>query len=266
MNFLTRLLNAVFRPGRNHPLDTAIQPMDPPLAPVAPPAPVAPSAPVQQVAPAPASISAAPGSSGFRKGTLAFLLGPVAAGILFYIIPEEESGRKVDVQIAADGTPTIKHVSGRQYLNTYLDIAGIPTACDGLTDRQKIKLGVSFTEAQCALMLEEALVRHAEGMLKCSPGFDPKAHPYQTVGLVSLTYNIGIGGYCRSSIRRNVVAGNLLEACDRILLYNKGRIRGVLQPVRGLTLRRERERQYCLTGLKPGHTVENLKRRLAPFK
>lgn len=256
MSNLTSLLSRFFRPGRSNPVDP-VSPSSPvnPSAGFAPPAyPAAPLAP------------AAPQSTSLRKGTLAALIGIPAAAMLLSVIPEDESGREVAVSVAPDGTATVKHVRGRQYLDTYLDIVGIPTACDGLTDRQKIRLGVSFTEAQCARMLEEALIVHAKGMLDCSPGFDPKAHPYQTVALVSFTYNLGVGAYCKSSIRRALVAGDLRYACDRLLPFNKARVKGVLQPVRGLTNRRNREREYCLTNIEPGHGPENLKQRLARFK
>lgn len=211
-------------------------------------------------------VVAAPKSTVPRRGTLAALIGIPAAAMLLSVIPEDESGREVAVSVAPDGTATVKHVRGRQYLDTYLDIVGIPTACDGLTDRQKIKLGVRFTEAQCAAMLEEALVKHAEGVLKCSPGFAPQDRPYQTVAVVSLAYNVGVGAYCGSSVRRELLAGNTRQACDRILAWNKARVGGVLQPVRGLTLRRNREREYCVTGVVDGATPANLKQRLARFK
>lgn len=181
------------------------------------------------------------------KRTLAGVVGVIAATMLLSLVPGEESGRKVDVSIAADGSATVRHVSGPQYLRVYLDLAGVPTACDGLT--RNIRMGQTFTEAQCAVMLEAALVEHAEGVMRCTSGLRRDGRDYQRAAAVSLAYNIGVGGYCGSTARRQFDAGNLRAACDAFLRWNKGRVRGVLQPVRGLTLRRQRERALCLTGV-----------------
>jgi len=197
-------------------------------------------------------------------GGLVALIGTAAAAMLFVLVPEEESSRKVEAKVTTDGKIQVRHISGKQYLNAYLDIAGVPTACDGIV--RGVRLGDRYTEAECAAKLEKELVIHAKGMLACTPGFNPKAHPFQTVSLVSFTYNLGVGAYCGSTARRYVVAGNFLKACDWLLPWNKARVRGVLRPVAGLTKRRNRERQYCLTGIKPGYTPDNLNERLAPWK
>jgi len=67
----------------------------------------------------------------------------------------------------------------------------------------------------------------------------------QLIASVSLAYNIGTGGFCRSTAARRFNAGNWRGGCDAFLMWNRagGRV------VRGLTLRRQRERAICLTGL-----------------
>ena len=101
--------------------------------------------------------------------TLAGILGSAtAAAMLLTSIPAEESGRKVAVTIAPSGAATVRHIAGRQYLNAYLDVVGVATACDGIT--KNIKIRMRFTEAQCTVMLENALIEHAEGVIACVPG------------------------------------------------------------------------------------------------
>ena len=100
-----------------------------------------------------------------KKGTLAAVTGLTSAALLLLTVPLEESGRKVSVDFAVDGTAHVAHVSGPQYLQAYRDVAGIPTACDGLT--AGIRMGQRYSEAQCAAMLEAELVRHAEGVMRC---------------------------------------------------------------------------------------------------
>lgn len=190
-----------------------------------------------------------------RPGTLAAIVGFGAAALLLTTVPEDESGRKVEVSVAEDGTATVKHISGPQYLKAYLDVAGIATACDGIIRHKgkPVRIGDVFTEDQCTGLLERELVKHAEGVMRCTPAFrnhpDLEAIAPTVAATVSFTYNIGIGGYCGSTAARAFNAGNWRHACDRFLPWNKARVGGRLVPVRGLILRRQRERALCLRGL-----------------
>lgn len=127
-------------------------------------------------------------------------------------------------------------------LNSYPDVIGVWTACYGTT--KGIKPGMKFTKAQCDAKLIEELVQHEEGMRKClkTPDAIPDK-PY--IAYVSLTYNIGVGGFCKSSLPALINAGNYREACFRLLSFNKagGKV------VKGLTNRREQEKKFCLSGL-----------------
>jgi lysozyme len=181
-----------------------------------------------------------------RRKTLAGIVGAATAALLLSQIPMEESGRVVAVSIAPDGAATVRNVSGRQYLRAYLDIVGVATACDGLTSYQgrKITTRDQFTEAQCAVMLEDALVEHAEGVMACTPGLSltlPR-RDMARFAAVSLAYNIGVPRYCHSTAHARFNAGLIRQGCDAIPAWNRagGRVN------RGLVARRERERAKCL--------------------
>ena len=60
---------------------------------------------------------------------------------------------------------------------------------------------------------------------------------------VSLAYNIGSRAFCGSTLVRELNAGNYAAACKQILRWD--RFKG--QQIRGLTLRREREYQTCIS-------------------
>lgn len=173
-----------------------------------------------------------PGPPPGRKGTLAAVIGSAAgATMLFFMVPQNESG-------------------GRRYLDAYRDIAGVWTGCDGIIrkpDGTPVRKGDRFTPAQCDTMLERELIAHAIPIVQCVPGL--KGRTNQAVAAVDLSYNIGPVGVCRSSIARAWNAGRWREGCDRILVFNKARVNGILRPVKGLTARRQRERTLCLTGL-----------------
>lgn len=210
-------------------------------------------------------LASAPASSrgGIAAG-LVSLVGLAAGALLLTIVPEEESGRTVRAEIDAAGNARLEHVNGRQYLRAYLDIAGIPTACDGIT--RGVRMGQIYTEEQCTAKLIEEIEIHARGALRCAPSLAGPARDYQRAAAISLTFNIGVGGFCGSSIRRAFEAGQPAQACDRFLAWNKARVRGQLRTVRGLTLRRQREREICLTGLTPDRTPANLRARMERFR
>ena len=195
------------------------------------------------------------GGNGGKK-TLAGIVGVAVAIALGVSIPEDESGRKVTAKVdPATKELQVQHIRGKQYLDVYLDIVNVPTACDGLTtDAQgrKLRVGQRFTEKQCTQMLEQALIAHAERVMACSPGL-AVSRDYLTemkrqgprFAAISLGYNVGTGAYCGSTARRLFNAGQYAAGCDALLRWNKagGRV------IRGLQLRRERERAVCLKGL-----------------
>lgn len=182
-------------------------------------------------------------ASPFRKGTLASVLGLATASMLLVEVPAEESGRTVSAQIAPDGTATITHVAGSQYLRAYLDLVGKATACDGLTG-EGIAPGQSFTEARCATMLESRLADTGQHVMDCTPGLAlaiPRRDNVRTAA-VSLAYNVGWPTYCRSTMRRQINAGQIAASCTSLTWFNKagGRV------VTGLVRRRSREKALCL--------------------
>ena len=124
----------------------------------------------------------------------------------------------------------------------YLDIVGVPTVCFGET--RGVKLGDEYTVEECKAMLGDALAEFETGMRRClkAPDRIPDK-PY--VAFLSLSYNIGIGAFCASSVARLANAGDLRGACNRIPLFNKagGRV------IKGLVNRRAAEQKMCLEGL-----------------
>lgn len=181
-----------------------------------------------------------------RKGTLAAIVGLAAAGLLFKAIPADESGRKVAVDFTVDGTARLMHISGPQYLKAYRDIAGVPTDCDGLT--KGVHMGDVSTPEQCTARLDAALAEHAAGVMACTPGLalTIPGRDNARAAAVSMAYNVGVGAWCSSSARRLINAGQIRAGCDALLAWNKARVNGALRPVKGLTLRRQRERALCL--------------------
>jgi len=127
-------------------------------------------------------------------------------------------------------------------LYAYKDVIGTWTYCYGET--KGAKPGMKFTKEECDILFIGSLTRHEAGMRKCLR--NPDALPDKTyISFLSLTYNAGVGNFCKSSMARLANAGNLRGACDALLRWNKagGRV------ISGLVKRRNTERKLCLEGV-----------------
>lgn len=125
----------------------------------------------------------------------------------------------------------------------YKDIVGVPTVCFGET--RGVKMGDRYTMDECRAMLGDGIVEFEAGMRKCLVAPD-KVPEKAYVSYLSLSYNIGIGAFCKSTVARKANAGDYRGSCDAILAWNKagGRV------VQGLVNRRADERRICLDGVK----------------
>lgn len=170
------------------------------------------------------------------------LVGLIAASLLYTYTPKEE------------GTVLV----------SYKDIAGIWTICSG--DTYDVAPNQVASPAECQQRLGRQLEAHAGPVMQCTPTLTEAGRDYQRAAFVLNAYNIGTNGFCKSSMRNRAVQRNWVGACDALLMYDKARVKGVVRPVRGLTLRRKREREICLTTLVSGKTPANLKARLEAIK
>jgi lysozyme len=122
----------------------------------------------------------------------------------------------------------------------YLDPVGIPTVCYGHTEG--VKLGDRYTLDECKALLRKDLEVYARGIEQCVKAPLPDR---RYVALISFAYNVGVRAACRSSVVRLINAGQTRAGCNALLLWDKAA--GIRFP--GLTKRRERERQLCLSEL-----------------
>ena len=125
----------------------------------------------------------------------------------------------------------------------YRDPVGIPTFCFGETlhpTGRPVQLGDTATANECKDLLAARVLEFGNGVDRC---LTRPARPNQKASYTSLAYNIGITGFCKSSIAKKHNAGDDAGACEAILLYDKAR--GVTLP--GLVKRRGEERRICLS-------------------
>lgn len=123
----------------------------------------------------------------------------------------------------------------------YRDIVGVLTICYG--DTKNVRAGQVATKAECDRRLLEQLVAHENGMLTClRPDLPDGPH----LAFLSLTYNIGVAAFCKSTLVRKANAGDLRGACEELKKFT--RAGGSI--IRGLILRRDAEHEICIEGLR----------------
>lgn len=129
---------------------------------------------------------------------------------------------------------------GREY-EVYKDIVGVPTVCDGITGPDVIP-GKTYTDAECNRLSIKAAETHGSQLLDC---IHVRITQTMYESLASWAYNVGAGAACKSTAIRLINAGRYAEGCRDLMRWN--RAGGV--PVRGLTIRRQKESDGCIRGI-----------------
>lgn len=125
----------------------------------------------------------------------------------------------------------------------YKDPVGIWTKCFG--DIRNVTPGAKYTFDQCVRSLNTQIEAHAKPILKCVPRLAEQPDKVKAA-MVSMAYNIGVHGFCSSSVASYANAGNWERACRRMAEIYKT-ARGKELP--GLVKRRKDESRLCLEGL-----------------
>ena len=128
----------------------------------------------------------------------------------------------------------------------YKDPVGIPTKCFG--DTTNVVLGKEYSWDECVQSLNTHLVETSLPVVKCLGDVWGDMPEETRAAVLSLSYNIGPGAFCKSSVAKFFKAGNFERACRRIgdgtfYVTAKGK------KFQGLVNRRDRESKMCLRGL-----------------
>jgi lysozyme len=127
----------------------------------------------------------------------------------------------------------------------YRDTAYIPVPGDvptiGFGTTAGVMMGDRITPPQ-ALVRALQDVQKFEGALKQCVKVPLHQHEYDAY--ISLSYNIGSGAFCKSTLVRKLNAQDYAGACQEILRWDN--FQG--KPLKGLTLRREKEYRQCISG------------------
>jgi len=127
----------------------------------------------------------------------------------------------------------------------YRDPVGILTVCYGTTTG--VKPGDYRTLAQCKALLADDMLKSIDTVQRCARRELTDA---QTAAFADAVYNIGPKIVCdttRSTLARKLQSGDVVGACNELPKWDKASVAGVLLALPGLTARRAKERDLCLT-------------------
>lgn len=118
----------------------------------------------------------------------------------------------------------------------YKDTVGIPTI--GFGETAGVKMGDKTTPDRALATLLSSTEKHADAIRQC---IKVPLHQYEFDAFVSLSYNIGTGAFCKSTLVKKLNAKDYAGACEEIKRWNKAG--GKVLP--GLVKRREAEYRMC---------------------
>lgn len=141
----------------------------------------------------------------------------------------------------------ISTFEGTRYIG-YYDVVGVLTVCNGYTGPDIVP-GRVYTKQECDQLLRKEVSEHGLAVLRCTK---VPLNQNQYDAYTSFTYNAGIGAYCKSTLVKKLNEGDYQGACDQLLRWDKagGKV------YRGLTLRRQAERELCLKPMKEAERVQ----------
>jgi GH24 family phage-related lysozyme (muramidase) len=180
----------------------------------------------------------------------AIMIG-VLTGLLAFLASQNQSVRqfaeRVAQRVSRNGVALIKQFEGFRD-RPYKDVAGHWTIGYGTLlspDHPWVLTGTAITESKAASLLADHVAKNVDPVISRWVSVPLTQNQYDA--LASWLYNFNEQKLKTSTLLKKLNAGDYAGAADEFLRWNKARVDGVLQPVRGLTIRREKERALFLS-------------------
>lgn len=120
----------------------------------------------------------------------------------------------------------------------------VPTLGFGSTfyeDGTKVKMGDKITKERAIILLKNTSSSFEQKIKQC---IKVPLYQYEYDAYVSLTFNIGSGAFCGSTLVKKLNNFDYAGACAEILKWDK--FGSPPKPLKGLTNRRQQEHKLCL--------------------
>src|SRR5690606_21547128 len=99
---------------------------------------------------------------------------------------------------------------------------------------------------ECLSRLDGDMGKAIAQVERCVPGLRPTV----LAAFADAVYNLGPKIACstkESTAARLLKQGSIVAACEQLPRWNKAKVAGVMVPLRGLTTRRNAEKELCLS-------------------
>lgn len=121
------------------------------------------------------------------------------------------------------------------------------TVCNGITGKDVVA-GRYYTPADC-YRLEKGRYQEAERFLAKSVPTYTAATVFQQATFLDFVHNVGSAGFSGSTMRRKLLAGDVVGACRENSRWVYGTINGAKVALPGLVIRRNANSDLCAEGL-----------------
>lgn len=121
--------------------------------------------------------------------------------------------------------------------NAYQDSVGVPTI--GFGETAGVKMGDKTTPERALVQLLASTEKHADAIRQC---IKVPLYQHEFDAYVSLSYQIGAGAFCRSTLIKKLNKGDYTGACNELdkWVYAGGK------KLPGIVKRRQKEKEMCL--------------------
>lgn len=121
--------------------------------------------------------------------------------------------------------------------NAYKDSVGVPTI--GYGETAGVKIGDKTTPERALVQLLASTEKHADAIRAC---IRVPLYQHEFDAYVSLSYQIGAGAFCRSTLIKKLNKGDYTGACNELdkWVYADGK------KLPGIVKRRQKEKEMCL--------------------
>ena len=145
------------------------------------------------------------------------------------------------MEVSTEGRDLVKTFEGLS-LTAYKCPAGVWTLGYGRT--HGVQPGDTITAAMADAYLAADLVAYGQNVERMLAGAPTSQHEFDA--MVSLAFNIGLGGFEKSTVLRLHKAGDKVGAARAFEMWCKATVNGQLQTLPGLLARRQKEADAVL--------------------
>lgn len=156
------------------------------------------------------------------------------------MLPVSDRAKRISIAAALATAIAMPAEGLRQW--AYRDPVGLPTVCFGTTGPDVVQ-GKKYSLDECRAFLDRDMREAIDQVERCHPGLPDNV----LAAFGDAVYNIGPKVACSSTAAKHLRAGDIEAACRELPRWNRASVAGVSVALPGLTKRRIKEMELCLS-------------------